>query len=80
MLLIAVISLLIKPKSSPRDEGDMKASLDLLESAADDFASSDDGRLPPPIVDETVRPNKTGAQTKDDDDDWKHDGCCSTRR
>jgi YkoY family integral membrane protein len=73
MLLIAVISLLVKPKSHPPEDRDVKASLDFLDRGSDDLASSGDERLPAFGVDETVRPDQTGAQPKHDEH-WERDG------
>jgi YkoY family integral membrane protein len=52
MLLIAIVSLLATPKSSPTTDGEMKANLDLLEDAANNVANSDDSRSLSPETDE----------------------------
>lgn len=54
MLLIALVSLLVKPRSNPPEDRDVKASLDLLAQEGDDTAASSDGRLPVIGVNETV--------------------------
>lgn len=77
MLLIAVISFLVKPRSNPPEDRDVKASLDFLDRESDDLGSSSDGRLPAFGVGETVRPDQTRAQPKDDER-WERDGRAAT--
>jgi YkoY family integral membrane protein len=74
MLLIAVISLLVKPKRSPTKEPDVNASFDLFDSATDAVMNFGDEMLSAPAVDDAAPSDGTGGKGTENDDQWDHDG------
>ncbi|HKI18502.1 MAG TPA: hypothetical protein VKA15_11510 [Isosphaeraceae bacterium] len=54
MLLIAVISLLVRPRSSPPEEPDVNASLEVFDPETDGSGNVEDETVSAPGVDETV--------------------------
>jgi len=77
MLLIAVISLLVKP--SPPEEPAVNANLDLFDPETDGTGDIEDETLSATGVDETVHSGGTGAHDKKvQDDQWDHDASAAS--
>jgi YkoY family integral membrane protein len=74
MLLIAVISLLIKPKSAQPQDRDVKASLDYFDPAAANAGSLDDESLTALQVGEPFPSQVTAGKDDAGLDHWHHDG------
>jgi YkoY family integral membrane protein len=74
MLLIAVISLLVRPKSSPPEDRDMKSSLDLFDPSIDGLGSLDDASLSAVEAVKTVPAKESGAVDNGDRNEWDNGG------
>jgi len=78
MLLIAVISFVIKPRSNPPEDRELKESLDLLDAEADGADTLDQDNRSRLAVGDTAASDQTGPHDNSELEHWDHDGRATT--